>query len=544
MIDLDEIHWSFDDSVTDDKITSLLAPRFQLIAHVEPEKTYTLLDDHDWAIWHSGAALLRDQEGGCRLHIGDEEPELDCCEPGAKARFYWDFPQGQLRDALKERVKLRALTEKAQRMVVHKRYQVLNRDDKTVVRISVLEHRLAPQKEDGQMSCSLMPSSLITVTPLRGYQKEFKAVVQKLQRWFDTLDVKPETQKPSLRRVFTQPSIQVKPLPPMRYGIAAGEASEVAIRKMGAVMFTRANAQVEGVIGDIDTEFLHDYRVYIRTVRSLINLTKQAITADAHLFLKTELAQLAGATSQLRDLDVFLLTEQDYRDLLPSNYDRGLSELFKIMGLERKRAWRKVVQTMSSEAFEQKTKAVSDELERDADLASKAAKKSALTLASGCILKRYQRICRLGGLIVEDTPDDDVHEVRIDCKKLRYLMQIFAELFEQKPLAGLIKQLKGLQNILGLFNDYSVQKEFLQNYTEGTNRSVELVAAVNALIGVLHQKQLMARRQVESVLAVFATDDISAEFEVLFTVSSKADTGVALTASKKEKQQQKQKEEG
>jgi CHAD domain-containing protein len=80
------------------------------------------------------------------------------------------------------------------------------------------------------------------------------------------------------------------------------------------------------------------------------------------------------------------------------------------------------------------------------------------------IYKRYRRIVKKGSKISETTPDEKLHELRIDCKKLRYLLEFFTSLFPENEMKKLVKQLKQLQENLGDFNDLSVQQEFLVNH--------------------------------------------------------------------------------
>ena len=109
-----------------------------------------------------------------------------------------------------------------------------------------------------------------------------------------------------------------------------------------------------------------------------------------------------------------------------------------------------------------------------------------------------------------------MHALRIECKKLRYLMEFFAELFPKKRVRQLIKSLKKLQTVLGNFNDYSVQKEFLAEYEKSHKKTPELSAAINGLIAVLHQKQVVERTKVQQAFAEFNDETTAAEFQALF----------------------------
>jgi CHAD domain-containing protein len=66
----------------------------------------------------------------------------------------------------------------------------------------------------------------------------------------------------------------------------------------------------------------------------------------------------------------------------------------------------------------------------------------AVDLARKFIRKRYKKVIKRGRAITEDTPYDVFHSLRIDCKKLRYLLEFFASLFPANKMILLIGQLK------------------------------------------------------------------------------------------------------
>src|SRR5690606_30816838 len=107
----------------------------------------------------------------------------------------------------------------------------------------------------------------------------------------------------------------------------------------------------------------------------------------------------------------------------------------------------------------------------------------------------HKKICRYGAEIDEHTPDEQIHELRIEGKKLRYLLDFFSELFAAEQVKPQLKALKRLQTILGDFNDYGVQQEFLLQQLKA-NTPPEQVAAVNGLVALLYNQQLAARNKV------------------------------------------------
>ena len=89
-----------------------------------------------------------------------------------------------------------------------------------------------------------------------------------------------------------------------------------------------------------------------------------------------------------------------------------------------------------------------------------------IELAVTKITKRYRKIQKSALKINNDTPDEAIHSIRIDGKKLRYLLYFFGGLFDEKKIKKAGKQLKRLQDKLGLFNDLTVQRAYLETYLD------------------------------------------------------------------------------
>ena len=78
-------------------------------------------------------------------------------------------------------------------------------------------------------------------------------------------------------------------------------------------------------------------------------------------------------------------------------------------------------------------------------------------LADRLLWRAYRRVCRDGRAIAPDTPDEKVHRLRIDGKKLRYLLDGTRSLYGPKKVARYLRAMKRLQTVLGEFNDADVR---------------------------------------------------------------------------------------
>ena len=63
------------------------------------------------------------------------------------------------------------------------------------------------------------------------------------------------------------------------------------------------------------------------------------------------------------------------------------------------------------------------------------------------------------------SPAEDLHDLRIRAKKLRYLLEFFGGLAPQRT-APFVAELKRVQDNLGDFNDYEVQQDKLTDFAQ------------------------------------------------------------------------------
>src|SRR5690606_35611354 len=155
----------------------------------------------------------------------------------------------------------------------------------------------------------------------------------------------------------------------------------------------------------------------------------------------------------------YLLEQPSFYDLVPERMHSGLNKMFA--RLRRMRATEQVTLAahLHSKGYQQDIKALARMFaKRRKLLPGPNASRASYGLARELIWKRYRRIRRIAADLNAGTPDEQVHELRIECKKLRYLMEFFGPVFPQDDFTAVLKPLKRLQDSLGWFNDYAVQQ--------------------------------------------------------------------------------------
>ncbi|MCG7519543.1 CHAD domain-containing protein [Ruegeria sp. Ofav3-42] len=474
-----------------------LDPRFE---DAKPAQGFEILDCHDQSLRASGKVLI--ESGGTLrlLHAG--EPVTQRCK--GKGKFAQDLPKGPVRDGLAGFPKLRALMSMGAGQLENRSFAILDDLQKTQVRGSMM----TLSSDYGQVS-------LVAVQPMRGYDRSFQAVCGK----FDEMAAGATGTEPLFQALF--PNLVVYKAKP-QISIGTQEPSIEVATDIIRTYLAVARQNEAGVLADIDTEFLHDYRVSLRRVRSVISLFKGVFSPDQTTALKREFSDLMAPTGRVRDLDVYLLEKDDYFDLIPPNLHEGAKAMFAQFEKERAQALSSLSRRFRTASYDQQMNDLAALFSDHGNLQpGENADRAAYEYACALIWKRYRKVCKLARRITPDTPDDDVHELRIDCKKLRYLMEFFAPLFNAKAFKTIIKPLKKLQDNLGLFNDFSVQQEALLRFVaqQSNNQgraNAQIAMSVGGLIAVLNQRQRTERDRVVANFQHFDSPEIRHLFRSLF----------------------------
>ena len=144
----------------------------------------------------------------------------------------------------------------------------------------------------------------------------------------------------------------------------------------------------------------------------------------------------------------------------------------------------------------------------------------AIELASLRIWRAFRRVLKKGSAIGQDSPPEPLHRLRIDCKKLRYLLEFFRSLYDDDEIARLVRALKQLQDNLGDFNDLVVQRAKLREFGRGMvaerTGSAPTLMAMGRLVADLEARQEKERRLFHKRFAEFSNRDNQRRFRRLF----------------------------
>jgi CHAD domain-containing protein len=301
------------------------------------------------------------------------------------------------------------------------------------------------------------------------------------------------------------------------FGLEFDTPAREAVGRIVRTILELAERNVPGIMNDLDTEFLHDYRICLRKVRSVLSLVKDVYPAEGTRHMRKILGDLARHTNRLRDLDVYLLARDEYRELLPPALRPGLDAMFDDFSVDRERVARRTVSKLRAPSTRRLLREVEGYFSGETPHGpSPSAGLPVGPLVFRRICKRYRKIRKIAAGIGAETPDEAVHRLRIECKKLRYLMEFFAELFPREEGAGMLRLLRRLQNRLGEFNDTLVQQRSLMNYWERKRSGSDVALGVGGLVAVLYRRQQGARGLIDEALEGFCGGPTAQAFKHTF----------------------------
>ncbi|MEO6472855.1 MAG: CHAD domain-containing protein [Aeromicrobium sp.] len=472
-----------------DAIVAALSNQFVLITGARQLVRRAKLDTFDRRLYSAGITLEHQiVSAGGRLVLGQADGST-VTVPAKAVRWpalVAALPAGSVRDTIAPVADIRALIASSDERRRLQLIELHNKDGKTVARVEV----------DEPASASANGSdSRVTVRTLRGYEPQAQRAVKILMGC-------------GLRAVESSVEPEHKPLLPTA-GTHRGEPASVLLTKALTDYLASMRENVPGLLDDIDTEFLHDFRVAVRRTRATLKLGRPSLPEVMRTRWEPAFKWLGDMTTPVRDLDVYELGLPTMASWLVSTNPKELEHFATHLRSRRTAQRRVLIHGLKSAKFRTLMAEWESEL---AQMVHPSADEDGEHLTAGGLADRgisraYKRVARDGGAITEESPAEALHDLRKRCKELRYALEVCAPVIAKGPRKHAVANLKGLQDVLGRFQDSEVQRQALHGFAEemmadGTPASA--VLAMGELIGHLDADQERARHEFAGAFAIFA----------------------------------------
>ncbi len=251
-------------------------------------------------------------------------------------------------------------------------------------------------------------------------------------------------------------------------GFGPYESGAHALKAIFYSLLKSVEANREEILsGREDPERLHQLRVAMRKIRALFSQAATMFDPQWRQEHRDRIASLMRPTGAMRDIDVYLAEMEHYKKMLPKRLHPGIERLEAYLKSKEKEAKRELHRFLADKPFRQEIEklmrfARSESLQ---GLGEEAMRPVILPVKRAFRL-RYEKILKKGSRIDETSPAYEYHEVRIEVKKLRYLMEFFSSILDDEAYGEMAGKLKSIQTILGKHQDLDVQREHLKSFSE------------------------------------------------------------------------------
>jgi CHAD domain-containing protein len=471
----------------------------------------TWLDTFDWQLYKAGLTLQFEQaRRGGRLVLskadGTPQAEQPVTRWPRRPGLAEDLPAGPVRDRILVLTSPRALLPIVKATSTVSVNRLLNADGKTVARL-VEDHVTvtAPTPNTAGGTTAELPPRL-AVTEVRGYPGQARKAAGLLA---STPGVSHASQSVFIAALTALGRHPADYTSGVDAEITATMPAPVAVARLLLRLLDTIEINVDGVLRDIDTEFLHDLRVAVRRTRSAIKLLGRVLPADLAEHFKVEFKWLGDVTTPVRDLDVHLLGFDALTEQLAAASPADLEPLRAFLARRRAREFRRLAAALRGPRF----RAITDDwrkalLEvRDMD-GPRRRRPTTAALALSATGRSFRRIAAQGAAITSDSPPESLHDLRKRAKELRYLLEFFAPLHDQVAYRKVLSDLKQLQDCLGEFQDSQVQRHEIHALADAMLAERAAPAATLLAMGEIAAKlalsQAEARAEFSARFARFA----------------------------------------
>ena len=254
-----------------------------------------------------------------------------------------------------------------------------------------------------------------------------------------------------------------------------------------------------------EAEDLHQFRIALR--RSVVLMGEFSFLDENGTILehRKALKKLISMSNLERDLDVFKICLEALETHFPDEKEM-FGDLFRYLLKRKKDAHQKFLTYLQSRKCTDVFVSWRHSLQRwQKDEPSIYTYASAKSVSSYVISQRLLKI-RTQIKALEKSQNDveeRLHALRISYKKLRYLLESFGSLFKKKKIGAFLKEIKKIQDVLGVFHDSYQQRMLLRELLKKTEEKQMRDFIESVLLPEIVRSQAKEIAKVEKRLGKF-----------------------------------------
>lgn len=446
-------HYELPATITAEKLIATLSDKVEIDHYSKQYFLKTYYDSFDWRLYKQGLS--------CEFNRSKQTSSLQISNRKngdlVASTILFDVPSfskqfnpGKVRQILESTLEMRALLAVCTLECEAYHLNIVNEEGKIVLHVLIEEFELLKNR--------------LSLIPVKGHDKVAERITGMLtDLGLTTVD------KPLLLA-----ALRLQGRHPKDYSskldihLTPGMRADIASKYIFSYLLRTIRVNEQGTIADIDSEFLHDFRVAIRRTRVGLSQMTNVLPEDVLARYKEFFSWLGQITGETRDLDVYLLNFEQYKNKLPAIIRQSINPLQHFLAAKKLKSHKQLARKLRSSKYLKllaeweeylSSSPSQNPTEADATLTVKE-------LANKRLWKAYKQVIKEGEAIDRHSPPEALHKLRKTCKKLRYLMEFYQNIYPERRIVKLITRLKSLQDVLGDYQDYVIQQEKLKQYSE------------------------------------------------------------------------------
>ena len=254
-----------------------------------------------------------------------------------------------------------------------------------------------------------------------------------------------------------------------------------AWRVIAVQLLRQFAANLPGIAADQDPEYLHQARVALRRFRSAYALFKRGLPLPQYLL--EGLKELNAALGPARDWDVFCMeTLPPILAAVPNK--EALQHLAQLAAQARRESYAQLARDLQSPACGQVLLGLARRLAAPPrHFVAELGEIQLVDFAARNLRKRNRQVMALAEN--SNMGVAERHRLRIGVKRLRYVLDCFASLYPQRPVAAMSKALGDLQDALGHLNDQAVAHRLIEGIDDKSSGFALAQAAICGWLAAL-----------------------------------------------------------
>jgi len=248
----------------------------------------------------------------------------------------------------------------------------------------------------------------------------------------------------------------------------------------------------------LDPEYLHDMRVATRRMRAALRVFRDALPARRAGALKRDLQWVARALGRVRDLDVYLLRSARESSGVTPDCRSALHAYQALLRARREHARTAMLRMLDTRRFAALVERFRRFLEAGAPKfpSARLAGQPVLFVASRLVKRHLKKLLREGRRLDAASTDEDLHAMRIRCKRMRYICEFFSDLYHG-PAQKFARRVTELQDVLGDHQDAVVAQAMLKDLAASAHARRDRLRELHLAMGqmmALHAQHAREQR--------------------------------------------------